>query len=173
MISRCPASSHSHSSSSSPARRIETRSSFPSKTSSSSSLLIKTIKQDASNDTLNNTTSDLKEAKRFPLRDCDERRRRDFIRTGSLAIVCSLFLTQQSFNAKSLALEANEQAENEFVQKLLKRTEAKLDERKIERLEQYSKKNFRDYLAFVDNGKTKNLSENDKKIKAYLERTKE
>jgi hypothetical protein len=82
-------------------------------------------------------------------------------------------LTQQSFNAKSLALEANEQAENEFVQKLLKRTEAKLDERKIERLEQYSKKNFRDYLAFVDNGKTKNLSENDKKIKAYLERTKE
>lgn len=82
-------------------------------------------------------------------------------------------MTQQSFNAKSLALEANEQAENEFVQKLLKRTEAKLDERKIERLEQYSKKNFRDYLAFVDNGKTKNLSENDKKIKAYLERTKE
>jgi len=82
-------------------------------------------------------------------------------------------LTQQSFNAKSLALEANEQAENEFVKKLLKRTEAKLDERKIERLEQYSKKNFRDYLAFVDNGKTKNLSENDKKIKAYLERTKE
>ena len=82
-------------------------------------------------------------------------------------------MTQQSLNAKSLALEANEQAENEFVQKLLKRTEAKLDERKIERLEQYSKKNFRDYLAFVDNGKTKNLSENDKKIKAYLERTKE
>ena len=82
-------------------------------------------------------------------------------------------MTQQSFNAKSLVLEANEQAENEFVQKLLKRTEAKLDERKIERLEQYSKKNFRDYLAFVDNGKTKNLSENDKKIKAYLERTKE
>lgn len=82
-------------------------------------------------------------------------------------------MTQQSFNAKSLALEANEQAENEFVKKLLKRTEAKLDERKIERLEQYSKKNFRDYLAFVDNGKTKNLSENDKKIKAYLERTKE
>ena len=82
-------------------------------------------------------------------------------------------MTQQSFNAKSLALEANEQAENEFVQKLLKRTEAKLDERKIERLEQYSKKIFRDYLAFVDNGKTKNLSENDKKIKAYLERTKE
>ena len=82
-------------------------------------------------------------------------------------------MTQQSFNAKSLALEANEQAENEFVQKLLKKTEAKLDERKIERLEQYSKKNFRDYLAFVDNGKTKNLSENDKKIKAYLERTKE
>ena len=48
-----------------------------------------------------------------------------------------------------------------------------MDERKIERLEQYSKKNFRDYLAFVYNGKTKNLSENDKKMKAYLERTKE
>ena len=72
---------------------------------------------------------------------------------------------------KALALEANEQLENksnEFVQNLVDKSEAKRDERRRERLDAYSKKNFKEYLQFVEHGKTPK-TENEKKIRAWLE----
>ena len=59
-----------------------------------------------------------------------------------------VLLSTSSFNA--YALEANEQTEsNAFVQTLLQKTEEKREERQKERVLEYSKKNFKDYLAFV------------------------
>ena len=74
------------------------------------------------------------------------------------------------FFKKALALEANEQLENsnEFVQNLVDKSEAKRDERRRERLDAYSKKNFKEYLQFVEHGKTPK-TENEKKIRAWLE----
>ncbi|CAL6331593.1 unnamed protein product [Bathycoccus prasinos] len=70
------------------------------------------------------------------------------------------------------ALEANEQTEsNAFVQTLLQKTEEKREERQKERVLEYSKKNFKDYLSFVDNGRTAK-TENDVKIKEWLEKNK-
>ena len=71
--------------------------------------------------------------------------------------------------APALALEANEQLESsEFVQNLVDKSEAKRDERRRERLDAYSKKNFKEYLQFVEHGKTPK-TENEKKIRAWLE----
>ena len=74
------------------------------------------------------------------------------------------------FKKAALALEANEQLENsnEFVQNLVDKSEAKRDERRRERLDAYSKKNFKEYLQFVEHGKTPK-TENEKKIRAWLE----
>ena len=81
-----------------------------------------------------------------------------------------VLLSSSSFNAH--ALEANEQTEsNAFVQTLLQKTEEKREERQKERVLEYSKKNFKDYLAFVDNGRTAK-TENDVKIKEWLEKNK-
>ena len=71
--------------------------------------------------------------------------------------------------APALALEANEQlGSSEFVQNLVDKSEAKRDERRRERLDAYSKKNFKEYLQFVEHGKTPK-TENEKKIRAWLE----
>ena len=76
------------------------------------------------------------------------------------------------FKKAALALEANEQLEenskNEFVQNLVDKSEAKRDERRRELLDAYSKKNFKEYLQFVEHGKTPK-TENEKKIRAWLE----
>ena len=81
-----------------------------------------------------------------------------------------VLLSTSSFNA--YALEANEQTEsNAFVQTLLQKTEEKREERQKERVLEYSKKNFKDYLSFVDNGRTAK-TENDVKIKEWLEKNK-
>lgn len=71
----------------------------------------------------------------------------------------------------AFALEANEQTDSQFVQNLLQKTNEKKEERAKERLEEYSKKNFKDYLAFVDNGRAAR-TENDVKIKEWLEKNK-
>ena len=77
-----------------------------------------------------------------------------------------------SSSSIAYALEANEQTEsNAFVQTLLQKTEEKREERQKERVLEYSKKNFKDYLAFVDNGRTAK-TENDVKIKEWLEKNK-
>ena len=81
-----------------------------------------------------------------------------------------VLLSTSSINAH--ALEANEQTEsNAFVQTLLQKTEEKREERQKERVLEYSKKNFKDYLNFVDNGRTAK-TENDVKIKEWLEKNK-
>jgi hypothetical protein len=81
-----------------------------------------------------------------------------------------VLLSTSSINAH--ALEANEQTEsNAFVQTLLQKTEEKREERQKERVLEYSKKNFKDYLSFVDNGRTAK-TENDVKIKEWLEKNK-
>ncbi|CAL6335614.1 unnamed protein product [Bathycoccus prasinos] len=81
-----------------------------------------------------------------------------------------VLLSTSSINAH--ALEANEQTEsNAFVQTLLQKTEEKREERQKERVLEYSKKNFKDYLTFVDNGRTAK-TENDVKIKEWLEKNK-
>jgi len=89
------------------------------------------------------------------------------------ALVAALSVTSSSFTAPSsaFALEANEQTDSQFVQNLLQKTNEKKEERAKERLEEYSKKNFKDYLAFVDNGRAAR-TENDAKIKEWLEKNK-
>ena len=89
----------------------------------------------------------------------------------SLVLVQTV-LVLLSTSSIAYALEANEQTEsNAFVQTLLQKTEEKREERQKERVLEYSKKNFKDYLAFVDNGRTAK-TENDVKIKEWLEKNK-
>ena len=79
------------------------------------------------------------------------------------------FTGKKSPKQHALALEANEQlGSSEFVQNLVDKSEAKRDERRRERLDAYSKKNFKEYLQFVEHGKTPK-TENEKKIRAWLE----
>jgi len=73
----------------------------------------------------------------------------------------------------SVALEANE-TNSEFVERLRARSEEKREERRLERLDEYNKKNFGDYLRWEAGDKALRdpsaLSENDRKIAAYLEK---
>ena len=89
----------------------------------------------------------------------------------SLVLAQTVLVLLSSSNY-AYALEANEQTEsNALVQTLLQKTEEKREERQKERVLEYSKKNFKDYLAFVDNGRTAK-TENDVKIKEWLEKNK-
>jgi hypothetical protein len=90
----------------------------------------------------------------------------------SVLVLVQTVLVLLSTSSIAHALEANEQTEsNAFVQTLLQKTEEKREERQKERVLEYSKKNFKDYLAFVDNGRTAK-TENDVKIKEWLEKNK-
>ena len=90
----------------------------------------------------------------------------------SLVLVQTVLVLLSTSSINAHALEANEQTEsNAFVQTLLQKTEEKREERQKERVLEYSKKNFKDYLAFVDNGRTAK-TENDVKIKEWLEKNK-
>jgi hypothetical protein len=90
----------------------------------------------------------------------------------SVLLVQTVLVLLSSSSINAHALEANEQTEsNAFVQTLLQKTEEKREERQKERVLEYSKKNFKDYLAFVDNGRTAK-TENDVKIKEWLEKNK-
>ena len=96
-------------------------------------------------------------------------------RTVALVAAALCVTSSSSFSISApfaaFALEANEQTDSQFVQNLLQKTNEKKDERAKERLEEYSKKNFKDYLAFVDNGRAAR-TENDVKIKEWLEKNK-
>ena len=90
----------------------------------------------------------------------------------SLVLVQTVLVLLSTSSINAHALEANEQTEsNAFVQTLLQKTEEKREERQKERVLEYSKKNFKEYLAFVDNGRTAK-TENDVKIKEWLEKNK-
>ena len=90
----------------------------------------------------------------------------------SVLVLVQTVLVLLSTSSIAHALEANEQTEsNAFVQTLLQKTEEKREERQKERVLEYSKKNFKDYLSFVDNGRTAK-TENDVKIKEWLEKNK-
>ena len=106
-----------------------------------------------------------------------QKSRRAHLKTTMTMLLSSLFVSNNGggFTGKkspkqhALALEANEQLESsEFVQNLVDKSEAKRDERRRERLDAYSKKNFKEYLQFVEHGKTPK-TENEKKIRAWLE----
>ena len=93
-----------------------------------------------------------------------QKSRRAHLKTTMTMLLSSLFVSKHA-----LALEANEQLESsEFVQNLVDKSEAKRDERRRERLDAYSKKNFKEYLQFVEHGRTPK-TENEKKIRAWLE----
>ena len=97
-------------------------------------------------------------------------KRRTVALVAASAALC--VTSSSSFSAPfAFALEANEQTDSQFVQNLLQKTNEKKEERAKERLEEYSKKNFKDYLAFVDNGRAAR-TENDVKIKEWLEKNK-
>lgn len=70
------------------------------------------------------------------------------------------------------AIEANELENSAFVAELKRKSDEKREERKQERLDNYNKKNFGDYLDWVaGNDALKDesqLSENDRAIRAYL-----
>ncbi len=106
-----------------------------------------------------------------------QKSRRAHLKTTMTMLLSSLFVSNNGggFTGKkspkqhALALEANEQLESsEFVQNLVDKSEAKRDERRRERLDAYSKKNFKEYLQFVEHGRTPK-TENEKKIRAWLE----
>lgn len=69
------------------------------------------------------------------------------------------------------ALEANER-ESAFVSALLAKSDSMREARKKERLDDYNRKNFGDYLAWQQGDKAladpSTLSENDRAIAAYL-----
>ena len=93
------------------------------------------------------------------------------MKTTIVATTMMLAMTTTSDVAR--ALEANERGENAFVQRLLEQSDAKREARAKERLDRYNEKNFGDYLAWEAGGKalrdSSALTENDAKIKAYLE----
>lgn len=61
-----------------------------------------------------------------------------------------------------------------MIQELLRRTEEKKSERVKERLDDYNKRNFKDYFDVVDIGYSgKEVTANDLKIREQLERWKE
>lgn len=106
-----------------------------------------------------------------------QKSRRAHLKTTMTMLLSSLFVSNNGggFTGKksprwhAFALEANEQLESsEFVQNLVDKSEAKRDERRRERLDAYSKKNFKEYLQFVEHGRTPK-TENEKKIRAWLE----
>ena len=93
-----------------------------------------------------------------------QKSRRAHLKTTMTMLLSSLFVSKHA-----LALEANEQLESsEFVQNLVDKSEAKRDERRRERLDAYSKKNFKEYVQFVEHGRAPK-TENEKKIRAWLE----
>ena len=58
-----------------------------------------------------------------------------------------------------------------LVQELLRRTEEKKEERVKERLDNYNKRNFKDYFDVVDKGYSgRTVTENDLKIRKQLEK---
>lgn len=73
---------------------------------------------------------------------------------------------------RASAIEANELENSAFVAELKRKSDEKREERKQERLDNYNKKNFGDYLDWVaGNDALKDdsqLSENDRAIRAYL-----
>ena len=88
-------------------------------------------------------------------------------------IVATTMMLTMTTSDVARALEANERGDNAFVQRLLEQSDAKREARAKERLDRYNEKNFGDYLAWEAGGKalrdSSALTENDAKIKAYLE----
>ena len=59
-------------------------------------------------------------------------------------------------------------ATSPFVQGLLKLSEEKREERRVERLRAYDKRNFGDYLSFQHGARGSAMTENDRQIEAWL-----
>lgn len=93
--------------------------------------------------------------------------------SASLALG-TLCLTLSASFAASAAPALNAPADpsdSPFVQELLRRTEEKKEARVIERLDDYNKRNFKDYFDVVDKGYNgRKLTENDEAIRAQLDR---
>jgi len=67
-----------------------------------------------------------------------------------------------------LARPVKAEEENEFVQELLRRSEEKREERRVQRLRDYDRRNFGDYFAFSSNGGSRAATENDRAILAWM-----
>ena len=89
-----------------------------------------------------------------------------------MAIVMATMSTTTTSDV-ARALEANETPDNAFVARLVEKSANARETRAKERLDRYNEKNFGDYLKWEAGGKalrdSSALTENDAKIKAYLE----
>ena len=93
--------------------------------------------------------------------------------SASLALGALCLTLSASFAATAApALNApTDPNDSPLVQELLRRTEEKREARRQERLDDYDRRNFKDYFEVVDkgyNGKT--ITENDAAIRARLDR---
>ena len=111
-------------------------------------------------------------ARRRAASSAESRERRHPARVAIGALAATVVALTSTAPA-GVALEANE-TNSEFVERLRARSEEKREERKQERLDDYYKKNFGDYLRWESGDKALRdpsaLSENDRKIAAYLEK---
>ena len=89
--------------------------------------------------------------------------------SASLALGTLCLTLSASFAASAApALNApTDPSDSPFVQELLRRTEEKREARVIERLDDYNRRNFKDYFDVVDKGYNgRKLTENDEAIRA-------
>lgn len=96
---------------------------------------------------------------------------RETISTVVAIMMATMSTTTTSDVAR--ALEANETPDNAFVARLVEKSANARETRAKERLDRYNEKNFGDYLKWESGGKalrdSSALTENDAKIRAYLE----
>lgn len=96
---------------------------------------------------------------------------RETVSTVVAIVMATMSTTTTSDVAR--ALEANETPDNAFVARLVEKSANARETRAKERLDRYNEKNFGEYLKWEAGGKalrdSSALTENDAKIKAYLE----
>ena len=96
---------------------------------------------------------------------------RETVSTVVAIVMATMSTTTTSDVAR--ALEANETPDNAFVARLVEKSANARETRAKERLDRYNEKNFGEYLKWEAGGKalrdSSALTENDAKIRAYLE----
>ena len=93
---------------------------------------------------------------------------------AATCVTLSFFPVNAAYAASATFNQPTDPSESPLIQELLRRTEEKKSERVKERLDDYNKRNFKDYFDVVDIGyRGKEVTANDLKIREQLERWKE
>lgn len=92
---------------------------------------------------------------------------------AATCVTLSFFPVNAAYAASTTFNQPTDPSESPLIQELLRRTEEKKSERVKERLDDYNKRNFKDYFDVVDIGYSgKEVTANDLKIREQLERWK-